>query len=50
MEDGGGRRDAEHKYCLEVESEKKGRQGRREQLARDKKHGRKGKTTSYYSN
>lgn len=32
------------------EWKKKGRLGRREQLARDKKHGRKGKTTSYYSN
>lgn len=27
MEDGGGRRDTEHKYCLEVESEKRGGRG-----------------------
>lgn len=30
--------------------ETEGRQERREQLARDKKHGMEGKTTSYYSN
>lgn len=32
------------------EVKKRGRLGRSEQLARDKKHGREGKTTSYYSN